>query len=61
MACCIIAAYLLALFKAKLRGWAVFVGLVRPGEWDDPDTVWHRLARRVLPPRQAAAGRRNGN
>ena len=43
MACCIIAALILAQITATLRRWAVFWGLVPPGEFDDPDTLFRRI------------------
>jgi hypothetical protein len=54
MACCIIAAYLAALLRAKLHQWAVYWGLARRRPGDDQVTVWTRVAlafrgRRELP------------
>lgn len=43
MACCILAALLIAHVTAMLRRWAVFVGVVPPGEFDDPDTLLRRI------------------
>ena len=43
MACCIIAALILAQITATLRRWSVFWGFIAPGEFDDPDTIFRRL------------------
>jgi hypothetical protein len=43
MACCIVAALILAHLTALLRRWAVFWGLITPGEYDDPDTIVRRV------------------
>jgi hypothetical protein len=44
MACCIIAAYLYALLRAKLRQWAVYWGLAKRRPGDDQVTAWTRVA-----------------
>lgn len=55
MACCIVAALILSHFLALLRRWAVFWGLVRPGEHDDPDTAVRRVKHLLARPRVRAA------
>ena len=43
MACCIIAAMILAQIAETIRRWAVFWGLARPYEGEDADTFLRRL------------------
>lgn len=43
MACCIIAAFLLAQAMAVLRRWGIFWGVVRPVAGEDADTVYQRI------------------
>lgn len=43
MACCLIAAFLLAQFVAMVRRWGVFWGVVRPHEDEDADTIFRRI------------------
>lgn len=44
MTCCIIAAYLMALLRAKLHQWAVYWGLARRRPGDDQVTAWTKVA-----------------
>ncbi len=43
MACCIIAAFILAQIMATVRRWGVFWGLVKPVEGEDADTIYRRI------------------
>lgn len=44
MACCILAAFLIAQMMATFRRWGIFWGVVRPTEDDDPiDTAYTRV------------------
>ncbi len=43
MACCIIAAFLLAQFVAMIRRWGVFWGVVKADPGEDADTVFRRI------------------
>ncbi len=43
MACCIVAALILAHIMATLRRWAVFWGLAKPYEGEDADTIFRRI------------------
>lgn len=54
MACCILAAILIAQIMAVLRRWAVFFGVARPGEFDDPDTLPRRIRAWLARPRVRA-------
>ena len=51
MACCIVAALILAHIMATVRRWAVFWGLAKPVEGEDADTVYRRLRRWLARPR----------
>lgn len=51
MACCILAALIFAHFMAMVRRWGVFWGLVRPDEYDSPDTALRRLRGFLARPR----------
>lgn len=44
MACCVIAAFLIAQCMAMLRRWGVFWGLLAVPEGEIPDTAYTRLA-----------------
>lgn len=44
MLCCMIAALIFAQIVAVVRRWGVFWGVVRPHEWENPETVLDRLA-----------------
>lgn len=44
MACCVIAAFLLAQFVAMLRRWAMFWGLIPVPAGEDVDTIFRRLS-----------------
>lgn len=54
MSCCILAALLFAHMMAVLRRWAVFLGIVPPGEFDDPDTLLSRMRAWLARPRVRA-------
>lgn len=47
MACCIIAAYLLALLEAKVHRGLVFVGLAGARPFEPDDTIWTGLKARL--------------
>ena len=51
MACCIVAAMILAHIMATVRRWAVFVGLARPFEGEDADTIYRRIRAWLARPR----------
>lgn len=57
MACCVLAALIVAHVMAILRRWAVFWGLVRPGEYDNPDTAPRRIRSWLSRPRVRTAVR----
>lgn len=43
MLCCMIAALIMAHITAMVRGWLIFLGLVRPREGEDTDTIFRRI------------------
>ena len=43
MACCLIAAFLVAQFVAMVRRWGLFWGVVRPREGEEADTIYRRI------------------
>ncbi|MES2492897.1 MAG: hypothetical protein V4579_06400 [Pseudomonadota bacterium] len=55
MACCIIAAFILAQIMETLRRWGVFWGVVRPLEGEAADTLYHRARAWFARPRVRAA------
>ena len=55
MACCIVAAFILAQIMATLRRWGVFWGLVTPVEGEDADTIYRRMRLWLSQPRVRAA------
>lgn len=55
MACCIIAAFLVAQAMAMLRRWGIFVGVVRPHEDEDGETVFQRIGQWLRKPAVRAA------
>jgi hypothetical protein len=44
MACCLLAALILAHIVAMVRRWGIFWGVVSPREWENPETVFNRIA-----------------
>lgn len=44
MACCLLAALILAQIVATVRRWGIFWGVVSPQEWENPETVFDRVA-----------------
>jgi hypothetical protein len=44
MACCLLAALILAQIVATVRRWGIFWGVVRPHEWEARETVFNWLA-----------------
>ncbi len=55
MACCIIAAFILAQIMETVRRWGVFWGVVRPQEGEEADTIYRRVWRWFARPRVRAA------
>lgn len=51
MACCLLAALILAQIVATVRRWGIFWGVVRPHEWENPETVINRIAAWLSRPR----------
>jgi hypothetical protein len=51
MACCLLAALILAQIVATVRRWGIFWGVVRPHEWENPETVFNRIAAWLSRPR----------
>jgi hypothetical protein len=51
MACCLLAALILAQIVATVRRWGIFWGVVRPHEWENPETVFNRIAAWFARPR----------
>lgn len=51
MACCIVAALILAHIMATLRRWGVFWGVVRPLEGEDTETIYRRIRLWLARPR----------
>jgi hypothetical protein len=51
MACCLLAALILAQIVATVRRWGIFWGVVRPHEWEDQETVYGRIAAWLARPR----------
>ena len=43
MACCLLAALILAQIVATVRRWGIFWGVVSPHEWENPETVLTRI------------------
>ena len=48
MACCLLAALILAQIVATVRRWGIFWGVVSPHEWENPETVFENV-REVQP------------
>lgn len=55
MACCLLAAMILAQITATIRRWGVFWGVVRPYEGEEYDTVYRRIGAWLHQPRVKAA------
>ncbi len=43
MACCLLAALIFAQILATVRRWGIFWGVVKPREWENPETVLNRI------------------
>lgn len=55
MACCILAAFLVAQAVAMLRRWGIFMGVVQPRECEDSETVFQRIGQWLRKPVVRAA------
>lgn len=55
MACCLIAAMILAQITATIRQWGVFWGVVRPHEGEEYETVYQRIGAWFRRPRVRGA------
>lgn len=51
MACCLLAALILAQIVATVRRWGVFWGVLSPHDWENPETVLDRIAAWLARPR----------
>lgn len=55
MACCILAAFILAQIMATVRRWGIFWGVVKPVEGEDADNVHRRIKAWFALPKVRAA------
>lgn len=55
MACCILAAFILAQIMAMVRRWGIFWGVVKPVEGEDADNVYQRIKAWFALPKVRAA------
>lgn len=51
MACCLVAALILGQILATIRRWGIFWGVVSPHEWENPESVFNRMAAWFARPR----------